>query len=222
MQRISVLLFALLWLAGSPAANAVPKLHVVSFGKWSVVKWPDTTGRQMLDVRIRPLFVDSRLKEHTSGNPHDVTDRLFVVRRVFRINDALPGEPGAQWLWQRGGWLLVDRVSGRISQLNLPDFHPFYSAASWYRDYVAYCGVSEDGKKLHAVVAQIGRRKPILKQVLGEFSESNVPDSACPPPNWERAPARVNFRPEHAQPISFSVRGRIIEVVTDAEGEDED
>ena len=187
-----------------------------------VVKSPDASGKQMLEIRVRPLFVDSHLREHTTGSPHDITDRLLVVRRVLRMNDALPGETVAEWQWHRGGWLLVDRLTGRISQLSLPDFDPFYSAASWYRDYAAYCGLSEDGKRLYAVVAQIGRRKPILKQALGDFSESNLPDSACPAPSWERAPARASFRPEHGQPLSFSVRGRVVEVVTDAEGEDED
>lgn len=222
MQRISALLLALLCLLESPAANAVSKQHVVSFGKWTVVKYPDTAGKQTFDLKIRPILVDSRLREHTSGNPHDVTDRLFVVRRVFRMNDELPGEAGAHWQWQRGGWLLVDRLTGRISQLNLPDFDPFYSVATWYRDYAAYCGLSDDGKKLFAVVAEVGRRKPILKQPLGEFSESNLPDSACPAPTWERAPARVSFRPGQGPPLSFSVRGKVVEVVSDAEGDEED
>ncbi|HWX93992.1 MAG TPA: hypothetical protein VNY29_15295 [Terriglobales bacterium] len=44
---------------------------------------------------------------------------------------------------------------------------PFYSTASWYRDYIAYCGVSDDGTKLFAIVAQLGRRKLILKKPLG-------------------------------------------------------
>jgi len=30
---------------------------------------------------------------------------------------------------------------------------PYDSLARWYRDYVAYGGVSEEGKKLYAVVA---------------------------------------------------------------------
>ena len=30
------------------------------------------------------------LKEWTTGDAHDVTDRSFVVRRVIRINDTLP------------------------------------------------------------------------------------------------------------------------------------
>ena len=47
---------------------------------------------------------------------------------------------------------------------HLPEFDSFYSAASWYRDYVAYCGVGDDGKKTYAMVAQISRRKPVLKK----------------------------------------------------------
>jgi hypothetical protein len=118
------------------------------------------------------IIWDTRLKEYTTGTPHELTDRLFLVRRALRANDALPTESASakatRWQWQRGGWLLVDRVTGRVSQLNLPEFDPFYSTASWYRDYIAYCGVSEDGKKLYAVVAQVGRRKPILKKDAGE------------------------------------------------------
>jgi len=101
---------------------------------------------------------------------------------------------------QRGGWLLVDRVTGRVSQLNLPEFDPFYSTAAWYRDYVAYCGVSEDGKKLYAMVAQVGRRKPVLKKDVGQPAGADDPDSECPPPAWERSPARVTFQPDaHAE-----------------------
>ena len=71
-------------------------------------------------------------------------------------------------------WLPVDRLTGRVSQLNLPEFDPFYSTASWYRDYIAYCGVSEDGKKLYAVVAQVGRRKPILKKMLAHRAGATI------------------------------------------------
>jgi hypothetical protein len=30
------------------------------------------------------------IKEWTTGDAHDVTDRSFVVRRVIKINDSLP------------------------------------------------------------------------------------------------------------------------------------
>ena len=37
-------------------------------------------------------MVDGEVKEWTTGDAHDVTDRSFVVRRVIRLNDELPGE----------------------------------------------------------------------------------------------------------------------------------
>ena len=224
MLRELLLMFVLLCLAWSECA-AVPKPHVITFGKWISAKWPNATGQKLLDLKVRPLFVDTRLKEYTTGTPHDLTDRLFVVRRTFRVNDALPTEKAnanaTRWQWQRGGWLLVDRVTGRVSQLNLPEFDPFYSTASWYRDYIAYCGVSEDGKKLYAVVAQVGRRKPILKKDAGEPAGTDDPDSECPPPVWERMPMRVTFQPDDDQKLVFSIRSRVVDVVNDAEEPEE-
>lgn len=46
-------------------------------------------------LRVRPLLVDGRIREFTLGPAHDVTDRLFVVRRAFRVNDTLPQESAA-------------------------------------------------------------------------------------------------------------------------------
>jgi hypothetical protein len=148
LRKVLVLwavMFVMLCVAGSECA-AVPKPHAITYGKWTSAKWPNATGKKLLELRVRPLFVDTRLKEYTTGAPHELTDRLFVVRRAFRVNDALPTENSnaSHWLWQRGGWLLVDRVTGHVSQLNLPEFDPFYSTASWYRDYIAYCGVSQE------------------------------------------------------------------------------
>ena len=126
------------------AASAASKPHVVSLGKPQPVKLFLGAPRNPTPwtFQVRPLFVDAKLKEYTTGKPHDVTDRQFVVRRAFRINDALPDEArkSPKWLWQLGGWLLVDRSSGKITPIRLPDFDPFYSEVSWYRDYAAYCG----------------------------------------------------------------------------------
>lgn len=209
--------------------QAVPKPHVITFGKWIAAKWPNATGKKLLDLKVRPLFVDARLKEYTTGAPHELTDRMFVVRRAFRVNDALPTENASgnsnssapKWQWQRGGWLVVDRLTGRVSQLNLPEFDPFYSTSSWYRDYIAYCGVSDDGKKLYAVVAQVGRRKPILKKDAGETAGDDDPDSECPPPVWERSPMRVTFQPDDDQKLVFNIRSRVVDVVNDAEEPEE-
>jgi hypothetical protein len=220
-----LLMFATVCMLGSQCA-AVAKPHVITFGKWISAKWPNATGQKLIDLKVRPLFVDTRLKEYTIGNPHELTDRLFVVRRTFRVNDALPSEnadvkTNASWQWQRGGWLLVDRLTGRVSQLNLPEFDPFYSTASWYRDYIAYCGVSEDGKKLYAVVFQVGRRKPILKKDAGAPTDGDDPDSECPAPTWERAPVRVTFQHGDEPKLVFSIRSRVVDVVNDAEEPEE-
>jgi len=200
---------------------AAPKPHVIMFGKWISAKWPNATGEKFFDLKVRPLTVDARLKEYTTGNPHELTDRLLVVRRAFRINDALPGDSAPHWQWQRGGWLMVDRLTGHVSQLNLPEFDPFYSTSSWYRDYIAYCGVSDDGKKLYAIVAQAGRRKPILKKDVGEPAGEADPDSECPAPAWQRSPMRVTFQPDDNQKIVFSIRNRVVDVVSDSEEPEE-
>jgi len=64
------------------------------------VQWPNATGKNLLDLKVRPLYVDTRLKEYTTGSAHDLTDRLFAVRRMFRVNDALPEETTVRWQWQ--------------------------------------------------------------------------------------------------------------------------
>ena len=205
-----------------PGLNGAPKSHVLSFGKWSTVKWFAGPGQDKpLDLKIRALYVDGRLKEFTLGTPHDVTDRLIVVRRAFRMNDALPEETSSvpNWRWQRGGWLLVDRITGHASPINLPEFDPIYSRAAWYRDYVAYCGVSDDGKNLYAVVAQLGRRRSVLKKALGDAPADDVPDSACPAPSWQRQPVRVTFSSPLDQKLTYSVRGHAVDVVNDEEEE---
>ncbi len=63
-------------------------------------------------MKVRALVIDGRVKEYALGMPHDVTERLFVVRRAFRVNDSLPEDSGPRWQWQRGGWLLVDGSQG--------------------------------------------------------------------------------------------------------------
>ncbi len=169
-----------------------------------------------LEIKMRPLYVDGKLKEFTTGEPHDVTDRLFVVRRAFRINDYLPEDSrqAPRWKWQRGGWLLVNRDTGRVSAIALPDFDPYYSSASWYRDYVAYCGVSDNGERLYAVVMQLGQRKPVLRKELGAAKGGDQPESECAPPDWQREPIRVTFAPIGGQKITYSVRGRAVDLAT--------
>jgi hypothetical protein len=207
--------------------TAAPKTHTVTFGKWTTVQWfpTDAANDKPLTLKVRPLLLDVHVKEFTLGPAHDVTDRLFVVRRAFRVNDSLPQESTSppHWQWQRGGWLLVDRTTGHISPINLPEFDVSYSEASWYRDYAAYCGVSDDGKRIYAVVAQINRRKPVLKKLLDPASASigetkeGATDSACPAPAWQRSPARVTFEPSASPKQTFAIRGHAFDLVIESE-----
>lgn len=187
------------------------------------VQWMvGTNGKdEPVIIKIRALVVDGRVKEYVLGPPHEVTERLFVVRRVFRVNDSLPEDTAPKWQWQRGGWLLVDRLTGRISTVSLPEYDVVYSAASWYRDYVSYCGVSDDGNKTFAIVAQLNRRKPVLKKALPEgLPDDAQPDTACPTPTWQRGPMRVTFAAA-SEKLTFAIRGHIVDVVNDAEEEEE-
>ena len=200
---------------------ATTKVHVITFGRWIPVQWLAASDSPPLTSKVRPLLVDGRLKEYVVGAPHEITDRLFVVRRAFRMNDALPEESVPKWHWQRGGWLLVDRITGRVSPAGLPSFDPDSSAASWYRDYAAYCGLGDDGKKAYAVVAQLSRRKPVLKKLLPKVLMDDSPlDSICPAPQWQRNPVRVSFVLEGGDKQTFAIRGTAVDLVNDAEEED--
>jgi hypothetical protein len=215
-----ILVFVSIFLAH--AAFGAAKRHTVVFGKWTTVKWfANENEDKPLDLKIRALYIDGKVKEYTLDTPHEVTDRLFVVRRAFPLNDALPEDkgPGPLWLWQRGGWLLVDRTAGHVSQIFLPEFDSYYSVASWYRDYVAYCGVSDDEEKSYLMVAQLGRRRPVLRKPTGTTVASDEPDSACPAPNWQRQPMRVTFTNQEGK-STYQVRGHAVDLVKEQDDED--
>lgn len=197
-------------LTSYPAWSA-SKPHVIVFGKWTAVKvvsGPDED--RTVELRVRPLYVDGKLKEYTFGLPHEITERVFVVRRAVRVNDTLPTETAAQWNWQRSGWLLVDRMNGHLSSVTLPEFDVENSAASWYRDYAAYCGITADGKLRYAIVVQLGRKKPVLRKSLGDVSEG----APCSAPKWQRQPPRVTFDDKSGQ-LTYAVHGSVAEIETD-------
>lgn len=203
-------------------SGAATKVHVIVFGKWMSVQWtPDSTSKP-LPLKVRALVVDGRVREYAVGPTHEVTERLFVVQRALRVNDSLPEDSSVRWQWQRSGWILVDRLTGRISTVNLPAFDNYYSAASWYRDYVSYCGISDDGKKVFATVVQLNRRKPVMKRLLsGVAFDEAQPDSACPAPVWQRSPVRVSFEASAGGKQTFAIRGGVADAVTNSEDDEE-
>jgi hypothetical protein len=206
----------LAWLAVlsvSASLSATPrKVHVVGLGAFKRVPYsragdPAGAGASENTLKVRPLVVDGVVKEWTTGDAHDVTDRSFVVRRVLRINDELPGEKTAasRWVWQRGPWLLVDKVSGHVSALKLPDYDPGVSQVSWFRDYAAYCGLTASGKNLYAVVAQLAVHKPVLAKKLSAFEGGGGTEPVCAAVEWQRNPFRVTFNPAGKDAVSFEI-----------------
>jgi hypothetical protein len=198
-----------------PQASASPrKVHTVFLGVAKRVGYsksgdPAGAGSSETELKIRPLVVDGLVKEWTTGEIHDVTDRSFLVRRAIRLNDALPGDkprPAKEiWVWQRGPWLMVDRVTGHVTALKLPDYDPGVSHVSWFRDYRAYCGLTANGKSLYAVVAQLTARRPVLAKKLAPFEPENEAGSPCTAPDWQRDPMRVTFHPAGKDAVSFDL-----------------
>src|SRR5450631_3260732 len=79
-------------------AGSATKVHVITFGKWTSAQWfAGGTNDKAVIIKIRALVIDGRVKEYVLGAPHEVTDRLFVVRRVFRVNDSLPEDTAPRW-----------------------------------------------------------------------------------------------------------------------------
>lgn len=205
-----VTLAVLFPLASAAAGRARP--HTVNLGAgkrvpYSIKTDPAGAAPGENELRVRPLVVDDKIKEWTTGDSHDVTDRSFVVRRALRLNDALPGEKAGHWIWQRGPWLMVDRATGHIVALKLPEYDPAVSSVVWFRDYAAYCGLNTGGKQLYAIVSQVAARKPILAKKLAAWSPGANPVPACAPATWQREPLRVTFQPTGANPDSYDLIG---------------
>jgi hypothetical protein len=218
--RYGLLLILLIVL---PAFSVPRKPHMVVLGAARKVAYSragDPAGAQPgeTELKVRALLVDGVLKEWTTGDAHDVTDRSFVVRRAIRLNDALPSDKPQEkstekptvpstspWVWQRGPWLLVDRVTGRVAALKLPDYDPGVSQVSWFRDYAAYCGVTASGKSLFAVVAQVAARKAVLSKKLAAFDPENHPQPVCASADWQREPLRITFHPAGMDAIGFDL-----------------
>jgi hypothetical protein len=238
LLRLRFVLLAALLAAGMPVFAAVPpkKPHVVLLGTarqfpYSKAGDPAGAGPDETTLKARPLLVDGRVSEWTTGEAHDITDRSFVVRRALRINDTLPsdsatsippaGKPAAKaaehWVWQRGPWLLVDRLTGHVTALKLPDYDPGVSQVAWFRDYAAYCGVTATGKSLYAVVAQVGVRKPVLAKKLAAYDTENAPWPVCVAPEWQREPLKITFHPAGRDAASFDLVGGSARLVEDGD-----
>jgi hypothetical protein len=220
---------AFLLLASVAASAAPPKVHTVTLGAMRRVPFvaADVAAEDKADeagtLRIRSLIVDGKLLEWTTGDVHDVTERSFVTRRVLHVNDALPGEKAGRWVWQPGSWILVDRISGRVTALHLPEFDAAVSDVSWYRDYAAYCGVHIAAKSsgLTAQVWQIGARRAALSRVIAPWPLKERVRPVCGAAVWQREPMRVTLKPAMGDAVVYTVTGSSAQLVEDGEGGDD-
>jgi hypothetical protein len=200
--------------APAPRLAKPPKVHVVTLGPVKKVPFTpadaaaDDKSEETTTLRVRALLVDERQREWTMGEMHEVTDRSFAIRRVMRVNDALPADKEARWVWEPGPWLLVDRVTGHIAALHLPDFDAAVSSVVWFRDYAAYCGIGTTAKGgLFGMVAQLGARKAVVQKQLGAWPQANHFVPVCAPAEWERTPMRVTLRATGGESFTFEVVG---------------
>jgi hypothetical protein len=227
---LPVFLGFLLCLSSGWAAAAPKKPHVVGLGAVKQVPYskqgdPAGAGPDETTLRMRALLVDGRVSEWTTGDAHDVTDRSFVVRRAIRLNDSLPSDvaqrPEKQaalhWVWQRGPWLLVDRLTGHVMALKLPDYDPRVSQVAWFRDYAAYCGVTATGKSLFAVVAQVAVRKPVFSKKLAAYDAEVAKWPVCERTEWQREPLKVTFHPAEREAVSYDLVGGSTVLVEDGD-----
>ena len=212
---LSLLMLSVLLLPHPSAFAAPAKIHVVALGVARKVLYtpPESSqpGRKSSDsisLKIRPLVVDGRQKEWTTGEAHDVTERSFTIRRALHMNDTLPGETVMRWSWQPGPWLLVDRVTGHITVLHLPNFDAEVSDVVWFRDYAAYCGVGTTAKGgLFAMVAQLGARRAVVQKQIGKWPQADSVETVCKPAVWQRSPIRVILQPTGGDAMTFDLVG---------------
>lgn len=209
----------------APPVHAL-KMHIVTLGSYRKVPYtppeatPDNKSDEATTLKIRALMIDDRPREWTVGELHEVTDRTFVIRRVLHINDSLPNEP-SRWTWQPGPWLMVDRNTGHVTPLHLPDFDPQVSDVAWFRDYAAYCGLVPTLKGgVMAIVAELGSHKPVAQHILAGWPIDPPLHPVCAPVQWQRTPMRATISLTGGQPMTFAVAGTS-SLIEEGESDDE-
>lgn len=189
------------------------RVHTIFLGSWHTVSYspdPDAAAPTQSQLRVRALVVDGRIAEWTTGDIHLVTETSYTVRQALRINDSLPTAKHEDWIWQKGAWLSVDRLTGHVAVLHLPGFDPRVSKVVWFRDLAAYCGLrGVKTLQLTALVARMNVRKALVSTKLGPWNPAQNPalltTPACASVAWQLDPLRVSFQPAVGKPLIYSL-----------------
>src|SRR5690348_31732 len=89
MEKLRLLTISIILSLAAVPAEAAP--HAVLFGNpMTVPMFLGASQTQSLQMTIRTLSVDGHLREFTTGEPHNISNTLFVVRKAYRVNDWLP------------------------------------------------------------------------------------------------------------------------------------
>jgi hypothetical protein len=216
--------------ASAPRAPKPPKVHTAVLGSPRRVTWlsassistpppasndtdtaappPAKNLPAHLALTIRPLLIDGRRKEWTTGAAHEITDHTFAVLQALNINDALPTDKSPHFIWQTGAWLLIDRSTGHITPLKIPAYDSSLTGISWYRDLAAYCSVSPAGKTLSAEVFLIGSRKAAARKRVSAWPLPELPPLAAPSEAPAPNPLAPAVRPRPAVPSLAALKLR--------------
>jgi hypothetical protein len=158
----------------------------------------------------------------TTGQPRDITDRAFVVRKVYRVNDRLPSEStqSPKWKWHRAGWLLVDRPNGPSQRTSLARFRPVLldgELVSRLRGILRVLRRRREGVRRGG---KIGVKKPLVHKEPGRAHGGDMPDSECDAPTWQRPPVRVTIVSKDGQPVTFAIHRQASEATPEHEAEE--
>jgi hypothetical protein len=107
-MKIGITLLVFTALCSRPGF-AVPKVHVVAFGKWTAIKVAEDDEATPVEMKTRPLLVDGRTKEFTVGPAHDVMTvhstystctglTTFCRRKMARLAGVGSAVGGCWWI----------------------------------------------------------------------------------------------------------------------------
>jgi len=165
---------------------AVVKPHVIRFGKRTTVKWlAGADEDRPVDLKIRALYVDTRLKEYTTRAPPEVTDRLFLVQPVFPPERQLARR--ARWnasLAVAAGWMPSGRSGyrGPVAPIALPEFDPFLFERQLVSRLHRVLWRVGRWQEVVCIVAQLARRKPSRRKRWAKPRATMCPIQSVPHP----------------------------------------